>query len=237
MRVLILCDSAAKASQLDHAVSTVEGIECQALVCRNGSTALPLFLLKQLARLVLAGPRCLWNAVRLALRGRMHLRCRSFSEEAVLQWVRDQKFDIGLHAMGIIYRRPMIDAFRLGILNPHIGLLPEFRGRSVMEWSLVEGAATGITAFFIDEGIDTGSPIVLRREVELTGFGNLAAAKRHLFAKDGEMFAAALQQLLSADDRPQMQSPEQGRRYYPISSLLEQVAEAALAARAAIVTH
>jgi hypothetical protein len=38
-----------------------------------------------------------------------------------------------LHATDVIYRTETLQAFRLGILNAHIGVLPRYRGRSVME--------------------------------------------------------------------------------------------------------
>ena len=68
------------------------------------------------------------------------------------------KLDVGLHKAGVIYRDATINAFRFGILNHHIGLLPAYRGRSVLEWSILQGDPVGITVFFIDTGIDTSSP-------------------------------------------------------------------------------
>ncbi len=45
---------------------------------------------------------------------------------------------------------------RLGILNVHLGLLPEVRGMSSPEWSLLQGVPLGITFHYMDAGIDTG---------------------------------------------------------------------------------
>src|SRR5436305_11718144 len=97
--------------------------------------------------------------------------------------------------MSVIYRRPAIEAFRLGILNAHIGLLPRYRGRSVMEWSLLNGDPTGVTTFFVDEGIDTGARIVLRQHVDVYDCPEVDDAKRYLFSLDGAMYAEALRRL------------------------------------------
>jgi len=229
LKVLLLCSSPVKARQLLRDLAGVEGIECQALVCRNGTDSVPMFLLKQAARTVLAGPRAVWDSLRMWASGELQIRLQPLGDERVLSWLRAKQFDVGLHAMGVIYRRPMIDAFRLGILNAHIGLLPQYRGRSVMEWSLLEGAPAGITTFFIDEGIDTGNPVVVRREASLAGCTTLTEAKRRLFSLDGANYAEALRRILADDYQPQGQDIQQGRRYYVMSCLLEEVAAAAFA--------
>ena len=47
----------------------------------------------------------------------------------------------------------------------HPSLLPKYRGRSAMNWALINGeTTTGLTLFWVDERIDTG-PILLQKEV------------------------------------------------------------------------
>jgi methionyl-tRNA formyltransferase len=130
--------------------------------------------------------------------------------------------------MGVIYRKPVIDCFRRGILNAHIGLLPGYRGRSVMEWSLLEGRPTGVTVFFVDEGIDTGSTIVLRREIPVDRFRDVASAKAHLFSLDADLFAEALDLLEDTGFSPLL-NDRSGRRYYVMSRLFSGVVESILA--------
>jgi methionyl-tRNA formyltransferase len=134
------------------------------------------------------------------------------------------KLDVGLHKAGVIYRDATIKAFRLGILNPHIGLLPAYRGRNVMEWSLLEGRPVGITVFFIDSGIDTGPRIVLREEVDISHCKSVAEARQYLFDLDAPFFRRALERL-------RLEGPEyevndrSGRRYYVMSKLFQGVVE------------
>jgi methionyl-tRNA formyltransferase len=53
---------------------------------------------------------------------------------------------------------------RLGAINMHGGLLPEYRGAHVMNWVIANGASeTGMTLHYIDDGIDTGPTIAERR--------------------------------------------------------------------------
>ena len=53
---------------------------------------------------------------------------------------------------------------RLGCVNLHGGLLPEYRGGHVMQWAIINGEAeTGVTLHYVDEGIDTGPVIAAKR--------------------------------------------------------------------------
>ena len=57
---------------------------------------------------------------------------------------------------GNILRRQLSDVPRLGVLNAHLGLLPEVRGMSSPEWSLLNDVPVGVTIHYMDAGIDTG---------------------------------------------------------------------------------
>ncbi len=54
---------------------------------------------------------------------------------------------------------------RLGAINLHPSLLPYYKGRASLNWALIYGEKkVGLTAHFIDEGVDTGDII---KQVEL----------------------------------------------------------------------
>jgi folate-dependent phosphoribosylglycinamide formyltransferase PurN len=69
--------------------------------------------------------------------------------------------DLIIFTGGNILRKQLLQAPRLGVLNVHLGLLPEIRGMSSPEWSLLNHVPLGITIHYMDEGIDTG-PILQR---------------------------------------------------------------------------
>jgi methionyl-tRNA formyltransferase len=178
--------------------------------------------------LVRLGPRGWIRAGRLLAAGRLRIMTRPLADPRTIAALRRLRADVGLHDMPVIYPRSVIDCFELGILNAHIGLLPKYRGRSVMEWSILNGDATGITTFFIDEGIDTGSRIVLRREVSVTGFADVQAAKDYLFSLAGEMYAKALEALQDPALMLIRQRVEEGTRWYVMSKLLTGVVDRVL---------
>ena len=60
-----------------------------------------------------------------------------------------------------ILGRPMLETAPLGFVNFHAGKLPFYRGRNVINWALINGEKeVGLTAHFVDEGIDTGDIIL-----------------------------------------------------------------------------
>jgi methionyl-tRNA formyltransferase len=63
-----------------------------------------------------------------------------------------------------VFRRALIDLAPRGCLNLHSALLPRHRGLMPSFWALKHGdAETGVSVFFVDEGIDTGPLLVQRR--------------------------------------------------------------------------
>ena len=154
--------------------------------------------------------------------GKLILLTRPLHDKQSVDTLKALNLDVGLHQAGVIYRDVTIDAFRLGILNHHIGLLPAYRGRSVMEWSILQGDAVGITVFFIDAGIDTGAWIVISEEVDISHCGSIAEAKQHLFDLDKVYFPKALASLKESDTSFQLNDGS-GRRYFVMSKLFSGV--------------
>ncbi len=94
-----------------------------------------------------------------------------------------------------------------------------------MEWSILRGDRTGITTFFVDEGIDTGERIVLWKVVDVSRFTDVTSARGYLFSLDGEMFAEALAALQEPDFKPMRQTAGEGKRYYVMSRLFSGVVD------------
>ena len=56
---------------------------------------------------------------------------------------------------------------KLGSIEYHPSLLPKYRGSSAINWAVINGEReTGLTIFWLDEGIDTGD-ILLQKKVEI----------------------------------------------------------------------
>jgi hypothetical protein len=107
-----------------------------------------------------------------------------------------EELDVGVHQLPFIIRRGLIGAFRLGILNDHLGVLPYVRGRSSVEWSLLFGFPVAATLHWIDEGVDTG-PLLWAERLEVDGrtLRSVAEVKACLAAGHADRIVRALRAL------------------------------------------
>lgn len=70
-------------------------------------------------------------------------------------------------AYGHILPVRILEIPRLGPVNIHASLLPEYRGAAPIQWSIINGdAKTGITTMFMEKGMDTGA-ILLQEETPI----------------------------------------------------------------------
>jgi methionyl-tRNA formyltransferase len=228
MRAGILANSLPAALRVYDEVKRVEGCEPFVLLCPTAEESPARSLARHLARLFLRRGRL--KSLPLVLGRKVFIFPRPLDHPQSIALLRKLKLDVGLHKAGVIYRDATIKAFRLGILNPHIGLLPEFRGRNVMEWSLIEAEPVGVTVFFIDSGIDTGREIVLREEVDISHCASVAEARQYLFDLDADYFRRALE-LLRSDDFECQVNDGSGRRYFVMSKLFRGVVQKIIEAK------
>lgn len=114
--------------------------------------------------------------------------------------------DVAVFTGGSILRDELLRIPRLGVINSHLALLPEIRGMSSPEWSLLCGVPLGITVHFMDNGIDTG-PILLRREFTPAGScDNLTDLRNRMIAEGIELIAEAVVGLDRGEISPAPQS-------------------------------
>jgi hypothetical protein len=112
-----------------------------------------------------------------------------------------------------LLRGELLKQGRLGILNLHGGLSPEYRGADCTFWALYNGEPekVGCTLHWIDAGIDTGglvahvSPKVLPDDDELKLFWRAVQTSAGVYAE--------LLQRLAAGERFGQTQPHKGRLY------------------------
>ncbi|MBU6424419.1 MAG: methionyl-tRNA formyltransferase, partial [Chloroflexi bacterium] len=95
-------------------------------------------------------------------------------------------------AYGRILRADALSSTRLGCLNAHFSLLPRYRGAAPVQWALVRGETkTGVSLFWLDEGMDTG-PVQAMRETEIGPDEDAGELLARLTALGVEMLDAEL---------------------------------------------
>jgi len=66
-----------------------------------------------------------------------------------------------------IFKSPILNLAPKGCINLHTALLPKYRGLMPTFWVMKNNEKkTGVSVFFVDEGIDSG-PIIVQTEVEI----------------------------------------------------------------------
>jgi len=221
LRIAILANTLPGALPIYEELQRSDAHDLVVILCSPSSRTRARDWVKHTARLLLKSRR--FKSLALLLKGKVKILRRALDHPRSLQRLANLKLDIGLHKTGNIYRQTTIERFRLGILNAHIGLLPAYRGRSVMEWSVLQGDPVGISVFFIDSGIDTGERIILAEQVDISHCPSLTEAKQYLFSLDALFYRRAVA-LLSSNELSWKRNDLSGRRYYVMSKLFNEAA-------------
>ncbi|SDH80357.1 methionyl-tRNA formyltransferase [Sinosporangium album] len=92
--------------------------------------------------------------------------------EGLAQALRGYEIDVAV-VCGLSWRLPkqVLEAPKLGILNVHASLLPQYRGPAPVQWAIRNGdPSIGMTVHWMNERIDTGRVVVQREGIELPEF-------------------------------------------------------------------
>ncbi|MEC7751412.1 MAG: formyltransferase family protein [Myxococcota bacterium] len=112
-----------------------------------------------------------------------------------------------------IFRRPLIDLAPQGVLNLHTALLPKYRGLMPTFWALRHGESeTGVSVFFVDEGIDSG-PILVQKRLPIPPHCSLD----HLIRRTKSLGMTAICEALSRmrdGNTETLANPEEEMSYY-----------------------
>ena len=90
----------------------------------------------------------------------------SINKEENLFLIKNLKPDLIISILGNqIFKKPLIDLAPKGCINLHTSLLPKYRGLMPTFWVLKNNEKfTGVSVFFVDEGIDSG-PIIIQKKI------------------------------------------------------------------------
>ena len=92
----------------------------------------------------------------------------SLKNEKFISYLKSLEADIFIVVAFRMLPKEIWNMPKLGTINLHTSLLPEYRGAAPINWVLINGESeSGITTFFIDEKIDCGE-IILQEKLGLT---------------------------------------------------------------------
>jgi len=146
------------------------------------------------------------------------------NDAAMIRSLEKNRPDLIIYCSGGILRKPLLRVPVIGILNAHMGLLPEFRGMNVLEWSLFYKAPVGVTVHYIDAGIDTGD-ILLKREMDITQGDTINTLRMRSIVLNVELMAEAVD-LISKGRAILHPNPAiEGKQYFVMHDIIRQQVE------------
>ncbi len=117
-------------------------------------------------------------------------------------------FDVGIVvAYGKIFRPEFIALPRMGLINVHFSLLPQWRGAAPVQRALMNGdTMTGVSTFWINEGMDKG-PLFVQKKLPIAPQDNA----KTLFSKLTALGIVALQETIFCLERGEIiRTPQTG---------------------------
>ena len=111
-------------------------------------------------------------------------------------------------AYGQILSTEILEMPKLGCINVHGSLLPEYRGAAPIQWSIVNGdRLTGITTMLMDKGMDTGD-MLLKAETKTGLLDNASDLAIALANRGADLLIETLFKLESGAINPTPQDNE-----------------------------
>lgn len=108
-------------------------------------------------------------------------------------------------AYGQILSQEILDTPRLGCINAHGSILPEYRGAAPIQWCLYKGEyETGVTTMLMDAGMDTG-PMLVEETIPIGLLDNAWEVAEKLSQLSAALIPATLQKLQHQMIRPRAQ--------------------------------
>ena len=118
-------------------------------------------------------------------------------------------------AYGQILSPEILAIPKLGCINVHGSLLPQYRGAAPMQWALYNGdRETGITTMLMDEGMDTGASL-LKISTPIQLLDNVQSLGTRLAQDGANLLLATLSQLEQGTITPIPQN-SQAATYAPL---------------------
>ena len=126
-------------------------------------------------------------------------RTLALHSEETLAVVRSFRPDLGIVLAAPVLKPSLFEIPRLGTINLHKGILPQFRGMPPAFWELYQDSPElGCTIHRVDRGLDTG-PILLERRVPRPKYATVKGAAIQLDEIGVRMTCDAAALVLSGD--------------------------------------
>ena len=115
-----------------------------------------------------------------------------------------------------LIKEPLLSIKTTKIINAHCAKLPAHRSLDSLPWSVLENDTIGLTAHFVDKGIDTGA-VLHFTEIIPQKEDNLITLRKRVDSKKPEIFFKAIQGLKKGNIKPAGQMGTRGVHHRPMT--------------------
>lgn len=139
--------------------------------------------------------------------------------------LKEKQVDLTVFTGGGLIRQNILDNSGAGVLNCHMGKLPEYRGMDVVEWPLYKKDFNniGFTVHFMDKGVDTGD-ILKVFDVKLIKNESIKSLRARFEPIMTKHFVETIVKFLNGEIKPVSQAEEDGKQYYIIDDVMNNIA-------------
>jgi len=110
---------------------------------------------------------------------------------------------------GLLVPKHILEFPKLGTINVHTSLLPEYRGASPIQSAIHDGkSATGVTIMLMDEGLDTG-PILRQQQVTIEDHDMFEDVEPKLASVGAKLLLSTIEGYVLGSIHPQNQDGSQ----------------------------
>lgn len=125
--------------------------------------------------------------------------------------------DLIVFTGGGLIRENILSIPSIGIMNCHTGILPEYRGMDVVEWTAAEeqaaGIGFGVTLHLMDKGVDTG-PVLKAVKIDPGYAKSFEQIRTKLEVKMVELVLDGVRGFRDRSIMTKPQRAEDGRQYF-----------------------
>jgi len=134
--------------------------------------------------------------------------------------IKNRELDLGIILGARILSKEVIDAFRIGVLNLHPGLLPDNRGLDNIKWAIVNDMPIGVTGHLIDEQIDRGR-MIMQRTIKIYKDDTLVDVYLRNMVLEQEVMLSCLMAIAGERSADKFPLVSEGRYYKPMDEVTE----------------
>ena len=141
--------------------------------------------------------------------------CNDFHCEEILNKVASSAPRLIVFTGGGIIREPLLKLPSQGVINCHMGILPDYRGMDCYVWAILndEYKKVGLSTHFMDSGIDTG-PIISRFYLNIDEFSDINEIETALEANMPELMVETCVNVMLGECKYEIQHKTDGKQYF-----------------------